>query len=591
MQSKEANAKIVSKLMFRLLPIQILLAMVGAVNGLVSSFFASNYVGIDAMSAVGLYAPINMLVGALAMMLSGGASILCGKYLGRNQHDRLQNVFSMNLLLMLGFAAVFTAIFLVMGLFGLTGMFTRDEAVRPLFDRYLIGKVIGLTPQMLGCMLPDYLSMENMNRRSIVASIIYIGANVALNLLFVQVMRLEAFGLALATSISAWVFVVVLAVPFFTGKTTLRLRLKQLDWQDGKELLRIGLPGAASNVYQSVRSIIVNQLLGAFLGSVAISAFAASDGLLRLFWSVPAGMLAVSRLMFSISIGEEDRQTLADIMRVMFWRYIPLMCGIAAGIILCAEPFTRLFFRDPTQPVYMMTVWGFRILPLCMPLAIITMHFTCYGQTSGKTALVHILSLLDGVVCVVAFSALLIRRMGIQSVYVANVLNGIVCLITVVLYSHIKRKRFPVTMPQLMVIPDDFGAGPDARIDISVQNMDQVLTVSKRVTEFCRRRGIDERRVYLASLCMEEMAGNIVEHGFTKDNKRHSIDIRVVHKDDTIILRIRDDCVPFNPRERKEMTDNSKDILKNAGIRIVYQIAKSVDYQYLLGLNVLTIRI
>ena len=72
--------------------------------------------------------------------------------------------------------------------------------------------------------------------------------------------------------------------------------------------------------------------------------------------------------------------------------------------------------------------------------------------------------------------------------------------------------------------------------------------------------------------------------------KRHSIDIRVVHKDDDIILRIRDDCVPFNPRERKALTDPN-DILKNAGIRIVYQIAKSVDYQNLLGLNVLTIRI
>lgn len=72
--------------------------------------------------------------------------------------------------------------------------------------------------------------------------------------------------------------------------------------------------------------------------------------------------------------------------------------------------------------------------------------------------------------------------------------------------------------------------------------------------------------------------------------ERHSIDIRVVHKDDDIILRIRDDCVPFNPRERKALTDPN-DILKNAGIRIVYQIAKSVDYQNLLGLNVLTIRI
>ena len=47
MQAKDANTKVVSKLMFRLLPIQILLAAVGSINGIVSSYFASNYIGID----------------------------------------------------------------------------------------------------------------------------------------------------------------------------------------------------------------------------------------------------------------------------------------------------------------------------------------------------------------------------------------------------------------------------------------------------------------------------------------------------------------------------------------------------------------
>lgn len=590
MKSRESNMKLVSKLMMRLLPIQIMLAAVGAINGIVSSIFASNYVGVNAMTAVGLYAPIRTLITAFITMLAGGSTILCGKYLGRNQQDKVQNVFSVNILIALAVGLLFTVLILILGLFNLTSLFTHDPAVQPLLNRYLIGMVIGLVPLLVSNMLPDYLSMENMNRRTIIASCVYIAVNAVLNFLFVKVLRMQAFGLALASSLGSWAFLAVQAHAFLSGKTSLRFLFKKLSFRDGWEMVKIGLPGAAGNGYQALRSIIVNGLLQMFVGSVAISAFAASDNLMQFFWAIPAGMLSVSRLMFSISFGEEDRQTLMDVMRVMFKRYIPIMCGFCVMIILCAEPFTRLFFRDPSQPVYMMTVWAFRILPLCMPLSIITMHFVCYAQTSGKQVLVHTLSLLDGVVCVAGFSALLIRWLGIRSVYVANVCNGIVCLIFVIFYAHIKQKRFPANMEQLMTIPDDFGASPDERIDISVQSMDEVLTVSKRVTEFCRQRGIDERRTYLASLCMEEMAGNIVEHGFTKDNKRHSIDIRVVHKGDDIILRIRDDCVPFNPQERRLMTD-STDRLKNAGIRIVYQIAQSVEYQNLLGLNVLTMRI
>lgn len=97
MKEQQANARTLTRLMFRLLPIQITLAAVGAVNGIVSSFFATNYVGIDAMSAVGLFSPLQMLITAVSLMISGGSVILCGKYLGQNRQDKLQNVFSLNL--------------------------------------------------------------------------------------------------------------------------------------------------------------------------------------------------------------------------------------------------------------------------------------------------------------------------------------------------------------------------------------------------------------------------------------------------------------------------------------------------------------
>ncbi|MBR3151185.1 MAG: hypothetical protein IKF46_04300, partial [Erysipelotrichaceae bacterium] len=57
-----------------------------------------------------------------------------------------------------------------------------------------------------------------------------------------------------------------------------------------------------------------------------------------------------------------------------------------------------------------------------------------------------------------------------------------------------------------------------------------------------------------------------------------------------VILRIKDDCVPFDPGERQKLTDN-EDISKNIGLRMVFRMAKDIKYQNILGLNVLTIRI
>ena len=477
-----------------------------------------------------------------------------------------------------------------MSLFDLTGIFTSDAALRPIFNRYLLGQAIGLLPLFLGNQLPAFLSMENKGNRTMLASLIYIGVNLILNYVFVQMLRLEEFGLSLASSLGMWIFLLVQAQYFFSKGSLLKMRIGKVLWNRCTEIVRIGFPGAASTLYQTARGFIVNSLLTSYTGSTGLSAFAAANNLMSFFWAIPGGMLAVSRLLISVSVGEEDRQTLCDIFKVMFSCFLPLMMLVDALIILSAGPMASIYFKDVTSTVYEWTAACLRILPLCMPFSIIMMHFACYGQASNKPVFVNVLSLLDGAVCVCLFSYLLIGRMGIRAVGWANVLNGVVTTLYIILYACFMKKRFPRKMDELLVIPDDFGVSEDERIDLNLISIDEVVSVAERIQNFCLERGIDERRAYLAGLAMEEMAGNVIEHGFHKDNKKHSVDIRVAHKNDDIILRIKDDCVPFDPKERNKITAGD-DLVKNIGIRMIYQMTDDIDYQNILGLNVLTIRI
>lgn len=354
-------------------------------------------------------------------------------------------------------------------------------------------------------------------------------------------------------------------------------------------IIKTGFPGAVQTGYQTARGFIVNGLITAAVGSVGLSAFATANNFLAIFWAVPNGMLAVSRLMISVSVGEEDRQSLTDTMRVMLRRFLPLLIGLAVLLSVLAEPITNIFYHDPAEEVYTLTIWGLRILPVCMPLAIIATHFCCYWQASGRQAILHFIAVMDGVICVAGFTAILIKPLQMIGVYLANVLNGVVVILIIIVYSWICRKKFPVKMDEFMVIPDDFGAPANERMDISVKTIDEVVTIARQVQEFCLGRGVDDRRAHLAGLALEEMAGNIVDHGFTKDNKSHTIDVRVVHKDEDIILRIKDDCVSFDPADRTDIIKD--DITRNIGIRMIFKIAKDVQHQSVLGLNVLTVRI
>ena len=88
------------------------------------------------------------------------------------------------------------------------------------------------------------------------------------------------------------------------------------------------------------------------------------------------------------------------------------------------------------------------------------------------------------------------------------------------------------------------------------------------------------------------LAGSLFDlTGFlTEDPGENSVDIRVVHKGEDVILRIRDNCEAFNPSEYARLMDPG-DLGRNVGIRLVYRMARDVSYQNLLGLNVLTMRI
>ena len=582
-----SDERLVAETFFRLLPFQILMIAINAVNSIVDSLYASNAIGETAMGAMGLFAPINHFLYAASMMLVSGSQILYGRYIS-NDHEHVRSVFSVNLLVSTVGSLLLSVFMALSAAAGWTGVFTTDTAVLGMFNSYLLGQAVGIVPLILGQQLFSFLSLENPIRRTMTASIACLAVNIVMDHVLIVFFQMGTFGLGLASAISCWVFFLIQAVYYWTGKSEWKFSLRKCIWKDAGEIARLGYPGALSRFVEMFRCFIVNSLLLTCVGSAGLAAFAVSNSLLAIFWAIPFGMVAVARMVFSISRGEEDRRTMIDMMKVAVSRGMLIMAAVAGILCLLAVPFTRMFIRDTASPVYAMSVSGFRILPWCMPLAMVSLPFAAYAQVMEKKALSLILPIIDGAAGVVLFSYLLIPAIGMNGLYIANILNGVLCSAVIVVLSWIERKEFPRNMEMLMAIPDSFGVGPECRMDITVRSMDEVLQLSEKVQRFCAGRNVDYRRSYLAALCMEEMAGNVVKYGFTKGRRKHSLDIRLVCKENEIVLRMRDDCAAFNPSDHADMAE-LKDDCRNIGIHMVYAMAKQVTYHNLLDQNVLTI--
>lgn len=213
---KNSNS-MMTKLLFRLLPVQILLALIGSVNGFISSIFAGNFIGETAMNAVGLYAPINQLLSSITGMLLTGSTILCGKHMGENEIKKMRGVFSLDMILTTCISIVAIMVIVIMAVFNLTGLMTGDGEAREILNIYMLGQAIGVFPLLMGGQLSSFLSLENKVQRTTIASIVYIIVNLVFNYLFIQVLQMGAFGLALASSLGMWVFLLIQAQYFLSG--------------------------------------------------------------------------------------------------------------------------------------------------------------------------------------------------------------------------------------------------------------------------------------------------------------------------------------------------------------------------------------
>jgi len=589
MKKNSSEYKLLLGLFFRLLPYQVLLLVITAVNGIVDTVYASNMINQAAMSAIGLFGPINHFLYAASIMFVSGSQVLYGRYLARDR-SRINHLFTVTLVVS-GGLGVLTSILLTVGVFtGVTRLLVDTQPELQMLNDYILGQAIGIPALILGQQLFSFLSLENQRKWTMMCSIICFAVNVVCDHVFIAFLHLDSFGVGLATSISEWVFLGALALFYLRGRSEWKFSLKGCDWHDAPQIVKLGYSGALSRFVEMFRCLIVNYLVLQYVGSVGVSSFAASNSVMALFWPIPFGMVAVVRMLFAISFGEEDRRSLVDIMRIVMTKGLLVVLAVVALLVLLAEPLTWMFYRDPSDPIYSYTVMAFRLLPLCMPLALWSLVFVPYAQGAERKVIAVVVPVVDGMVGVVVCSFFLIPAMQMNGLYISNILNGVICAVIIFIGAWIALKRCPHTLEDLMAIPERIGVGPEARIDISVTSIKEVTEVARQIRAFCKTRGIDNRRGYFAALCMEEMAGNVVQHGFSLDQKPHSVDLRVVHKDDEIILRIRDNCSAFDPSAYHSVMQSDEEG-KNVGIRIVYGIAKEVNYQNLLGMNVLTIRI
>ncbi len=564
-----------------------------AVGALVDGAVIGNFLGVDAVAAYGLIWPLTFVYALVGSILSGGSRNLYTRLAGQGKTKEANHVFTLALLLAVGISAGLVAVtFLLLSpLAGLLGAAGENALLRPLVCRYLAGFVLGLPFDNGAKVLAGYMGMDSDHRRVVLATLAMTITDVVGDLAVVLLFHGGMFLVGLATAVGQLVYFAVLSTHFFRKKRMLRIGLRGVTDVRNKisVIVANGAPAGVTRVANAFCGITVNRILSAAATSGFIAAYSVHKSMASLVGATYLGIADTVWTLSSIYYGEEDKKALDELQRTAFRAGLILTGAAAVVLALFPRFFAGIYVGVSDPDALRLAAQAVRLFALCVPLYMLVYLFDDYLMGLGrlKTSIVYSFFLECG--AVVPSVWLMVTLIGGQGAWFATPVTLTLMILAALLYI----RRWPVGgsfHARRLLVGGDFGANPEKELSITADTMLEVVGMSRLAGLFCQENGIDKKKANALALCIEELGSNIIEHGFS-DGKAHSIDMRILAKEGEIILRIRDDCRPFNLVERYEMASVQDDPTKNIGIRMVMKMSRDVKYLSTMNTNNLIIRI
>jgi putative MATE family efflux protein len=581
----------IKKTFRQMLVTQILSAMTVLICMMIDNIMIGRFLGVDSVSAYGLASPVLLIFAAFGSMLTAGIQVMCGKTMGAGDMDGTNACYSAAVTLAVSVSVA--GLILVIAFTGPlstllgAGVPSPDNDVFFLTKDYLRGFIIGAPAFISAQIMVPFMQISGNRMRLVVAVAFMTVFNILFDILNVFVFHGGMFGMGLASSLSYYVAFSIGVVYFLKRDCIFKLRTKAVTPRLCGELLKYGIPTVINQVSVVLLVFVLNKILLGLGGNLAVAAYSVISTIGSLCYCFGSGIGSVSLLLASIFRSDEDRTALRSLMRTMISHAAVIDSAVIIVIQLAATFLVGLFL--PGNPeTKELAARGLRLFSLSLLSCAMNTTLKNYFNGVGHTRFTEIISFIQNFLFTTIFAFILSRSMGTDGVWIAYVCGETLTLLIIAVVVWIRNGRISFSADAFSLLPRDFGVQEKDCMEMTIRSAQEAAVASRSAFEFCKTHGENNRNSMLISLCVEEMVNNIVQHGFKRDKKDHSVDIRILFKEDSRIIRIRDNCVNFDPTKYVEL-HRTDDPVAHIGLRMVMNMVKSANYVNSLGLNNLTL--
>ena len=338
----------VKKLLLQLMIPAVVAQVVNLLYNIVDRIYIGHIAGIGAaaLTGVGLFAPILMLLNAFAMLIGAGGAPRTAIALGQGNKEEAEKIIGNSFTMLLFFAVVLTIGFYA-GAPILLRLFGASEATLPYALAYSRIYILGSVCVLLVMGMNPFITTQGFAKISMLTTVIGAVINIILDPILISVVGMGAMGEAVATVIGY--FCSVLYFLWLLRKKSRCLSVNpslcHVSGGELRQILGVGVTAALSNLMQSLCVIVVNQFLLPY-GNDKIAAMGIVLKVNMIAQLVLTGFAFGGVPLFGYLYGAQRRAEMRKLVRFCLGFLCALSLVLTAVLCLFASPLMGAFVKD-----------------------------------------------------------------------------------------------------------------------------------------------------------------------------------------------------------------------------------------------------
>ena len=321
-------------------------------------------VGGAALTGVGLFTPILMLITAFAMLAGAGGAPRAAIAMGQGDKEKAEKIMANCFTVLMLLAVVLTAVF-YFTCPTLLRLFGASDNTLPYAVEYGRIYILGSISVLIVMGMNTFITTQGFASMSMLTTVIGAVTNIVLDPILIFALDMGVAGAAYATVISQIISAVWILL-FLTGKKTI-LKLKVPNMKLEKHIimpcLGLGISSFIMISTESILSISFTSSLARFGGDVAVGAMTVLTSINQLITMPLSGICQGGQPLISFNYGAKKFDRVKEAFFCQFFVCVGYTVAFWALLMALPNVFAGIFTSDVALVDY--TAWAMRIFLAC----------------------------------------------------------------------------------------------------------------------------------------------------------------------------------------------------------------------------------